>query len=163
MELAKNIKLNVIIADDSMDDQHFIKSSLSEFTGISIISLYSGVELINYLLQRKEYIDNTDSLPDIVIMDINMPKLTGFETFEELEKYEVLKNIRFIILSSSLTEIDHERCNRFKLNCYVKPFRVDQFESVLLRIISDEGFDFNAEGDRTNFNAKRPHENDNFT
>jgi CheY-like chemotaxis protein len=163
MELAKNIKLNVIIADDNVDDQHFIKSSLSEFSGISITSFYSGNELIDYLLQRKEYIDNRDSLPDIVIMDINMPKLTGFETFEELEKHEVLKNVRFIILSSSLTERDQINCNRFQLNCYVKPFTVDKFEALLLEIISDEGFDFNTEGDRTNFNAKRPPENENFT
>jgi CheY-like chemotaxis protein len=163
MEIAKNVNLHVIIADDSEDDQYFIKTSLSEYKGISIKSVYSGTELIDYLLHRKRYASNKEALPDIVIMDINMPKLTGFETFEELEKHDVLKNVRFIILSTHLTESDHDNCNRLKLNCYIKPFSIKKFESTLMKIISDEGFEFNVEGDRTNFNTKRPQENDNFT
>jgi CheY-like chemotaxis protein len=134
VKLDKNIHLNVVIVDDNKDDHYFIKKALSEYKNISFLSLYDGVSLLKYLQQKNNEKHEDKLFPDVVILDINMPRLNGFEVFAELKKADLLSDIKFFILSSSVTDVDSKMCNQFNLNCYTKPFTTTNFTHLLEKI-----------------------------
>ena len=122
--------LRIIIVDDNSDDQYFIKDALSHFKNIRFESFYSPENFMNYLSSLK-----ADELPDIVIMDINMPKLTGFEVIESIRQLDVKHKTEFFILSSSITPKDQLHCERLNLNCFTKPYSPGQFRLTIQEIL----------------------------
>jgi CheY-like chemotaxis protein len=137
----KDIKLKIVIVDDSKDDHFFIKGSLSEFKNISFVSFFNGVDFFYYLLEKKKEIHHHSEMPDVVILDINMPKLTGFEVFERVKEYGLKENIKFFILTTTLTDRDIENCLKLQIECHVKPFSIEAFSVLLQAIIKNSGLD----------------------
>jgi CheY-like chemotaxis protein len=137
----RNIKLKIVIVDDSEDDHFFIKESLCDFKGISFLSFYDGEDFLKYLTEKRENNKDGSPLPDIAILDVNMPKLTGFQVFERVKELGLQKAIRFYILTTSLTEKDIEKCNSLNLVCHKKPFTIDRFSILLQKIIKDSTVD----------------------
>jgi two-component system, chemotaxis family, response regulator Rcp1 len=133
LELDKNIKLTIIIVDDAQDDHFFIKESMRDFKNIKWISFYNGEEFLKYLQEKVRY--DTKDLPDIVILDINMPKLSGFDVFELVKERRLQESIAFYILTTNLTQSDLEKCASFVLDCYKKPFSIDHFGTLMQKII----------------------------
>ncbi len=90
------IKHNLLLADDDLDDCAFFKEVLEELripTNLTIIN--DGVELISYLAK------NSNNLPDVLFLDLNMPLKNGFECLSELRMDEKLKHLPVIIFSTS--------------------------------------------------------------
>lgn len=132
-----NVQLTLIIVDDNKDDHYFIKQALKKYSGVNIISFYNGETFLEYLKKRSEtlVVKKENEWPDIVLLDINMPKLNGFEVFEKTLSLNVKDSIKFYILTTSLTEHDREQCECLGLECFVKPFTPDQFVRILERIL----------------------------
>ena len=128
--MSPNTILKIIIVDDNSDDQYFIKDALSHFKNLRFESFYSPENFIAYLGSLK-----ADDLPDIVIMDINMPKLTGFEVIESIRKLDVKHKTKFFILSSSITQKDQARCDQLNLDCFTKPYSPGQFRLTIQEIL----------------------------
>jgi two-component system, response regulator len=141
MILNKDIKLKIVIVDDSMDDHFFIKEALEEFKNITFVSFYNGVDFLNYIKEKSKEAHHSSELPDIVILDVNMPKLTGFEVFEKVKEYKVEEIIKFFVLTTSLTDRDLEKCKLLKLECHKKPFSIDAFSILLQAMIKNSGLD----------------------
>ena len=129
----KDTKLEIIIVDDSKDDHFFIKEALRDFKNISFRSFYDGEEFLRYINDRKG--DLYPKYPDIVILDINMPKLTGFEVFEKVKKHELSWSVKFFILTTGLSDADKENSRRLELDYYYKPFSVKKYNDLLQEII----------------------------
>jgi CheY-like chemotaxis protein len=134
MKLNQDIKLKVVIVDDTEDDHFFIKKALSSYKNITFLSLYDGSSLLKYLQEKHQVKKEERTLPDVIILDINMPKLNGFEVFRQLKEQDLLSDIKFFILSSSVTDVDSKKCNEFNLSCYTKPFTTQNFQALLERI-----------------------------
>lgn len=141
MILNKNIQLKIVIVDDSHDDHFFIKESLREFKNISFVSFYNGAEFLDYLIEKRSETNETPHLPDVVILDINMPKLTGFEVFEKIKEYRIDEDIKFFILTTSLAEKDLEQCHRLGIECHKKPFSIEAFGILLQKIMANAGLE----------------------
>jgi CheY-like chemotaxis protein len=133
MELDKNIALKIIIVDDSPDDHFFIKESMKDFKNITWLSFFNGQEFLAYLQEMTTH--DKDELPHIVILDINMPRLTGFEVFETVKQRGLQEKIAFYILTSNLTHSDLEKCASYVLDCYKKPFSIDHFRTLIQKLI----------------------------
>jgi CheY-like chemotaxis protein len=130
------IKMNIAITDDNIHDHNFIKTSVSEYENIRFSSFYSGDELINYLLKQREHEGNKDPAPDLILLDINMPGLSGFEVIEFLSANSSFDMARFVILSTSI-EPDLSRCGKLDLMAYNKPASWNQYGQLMKRIIGD--------------------------
>jgi CheY-like chemotaxis protein len=141
MILNKNIKLKIVIVDDSHDDHFFIKESLREFKNISFVSFYNGADFLDYIVEKSKEIHQASALPDVVILDINMPKLTGFEVFKKIKEYGIEENIKFFILTTSLTESDLEQCSKLGIECHKKPFSIEAFGILLQKIMKNAGLE----------------------
>jgi two-component system, chemotaxis family, response regulator Rcp1 len=135
--LDRNMKLKIIIVDDNQPDHFFIKSALSDFKNITFQSFYNGEDFIKYLLDQDNIPDESSDLPDIVILDINMPRLNGFEVFEATKKCKRHTGIYFTVLSTSITPVDKAKCEEFNLVCNIKPFSIEKFRVILESIIGE--------------------------
>jgi CheY-like chemotaxis protein len=87
--------LNILLADDDIDDCNFFKKAVSELKISSQINVvHNGEQLMKQLIVRSE------QLPDVLFLDLNMPRKNGLECLSEIKKNERLKQI-FVILYST--------------------------------------------------------------
>ncbi|HXD92333.1 MAG TPA: response regulator [Bacteroidia bacterium] len=90
--------LNILLADDDPDDRLFFEKALKEIPIHShLTSVNNGEELMKYLTT------NTEHLPDVVFLDLSMPRKTGYECLIEIKEDEKLKSIPVIMFSTSFT------------------------------------------------------------
>jgi len=91
------IKYNLLLADDDTDDCIFFKEVLEELEITASLTIVNdGVELMR-LLSKK-----TDTLPDVLFLDLNMPRKNGFECLLEIKLNDKLKHLPVVIFSTSL-------------------------------------------------------------
>jgi CheY-like chemotaxis protein len=137
----------LLLADDDEDDCLFFKEALDEITVSTDLSMvHDGVQLMNYLEK------NTLNLPDLIFLDLNMPRKNGLECLDEIKKDERLKNLPIIIFSTSL---DSEIVNNLYQNgasYYIrKPGDFSKLKTVIekaLTVASENNF---KQPERANF------------
>ncbi len=89
-------QMNILLADDDIDDRNFFKDALKALPlTTSLSTVNDGDELMNYLLA------NTEQLPHVLFLDINMPAKNGFECLEEIKQNKKLKDIPVVMFSTS--------------------------------------------------------------
>jgi len=75
-------------------------------------------------------------LPDIILLDLNLPKKNGRELLKEIKVNELLRQIPIIVLTSSKATEDISLCYRYHVNCYItKPAKLSDFFHVIKKII----------------------------
>lgn len=101
-------RLDILLADDDMDDCLLIKDAFEENNiSKSINMVHNGEDLLNYLAHNEPYNDKEKyPLPDLILLDLNMPKIDGREALKQIKDDPVLKQIPVIILSTSSSPED---------------------------------------------------------
>lgn len=96
--------LNILLADDDLDDCLYFEKALKEITIATVFKKFNnGDDLMDHLLK------NTDNLPDVLFLDLSMPRKTGFECLSEIKENEKLVALPVIMLTTSFTRgIDFE-------------------------------------------------------
>jgi two-component system response regulator len=91
----------IVIAEDDLDDQDFIKMALKDVSHkVEVNSVYNGMQLMDYLLKREAY-KNIQILPDLVILDLNMPLVDGFDVLKQMREHNLLDKIPVYVLSTT--------------------------------------------------------------
>jgi CheY-like chemotaxis protein len=105
-------KINLLVIDDD-DINIFIIKKIVEKTGYEaqMVAKTNGQLAIDYL---KELIDTQQPLPHLILIDINMPVLNGWEFLESYEKLGITENVDMYMLSSSVYENDIEKAKTYK-------------------------------------------------
>jgi CheY-like chemotaxis protein len=133
-------KINLVVVDDNKDDHFFIREALRSHKNVNIQSFYDGDSFLEFInagpLTEK---NGEGQKPDVVLLDINMPRMTGFEVYAKAKQAGISKDLRFYILTTSLTEPDRKQCDSYNLKCMTKPFTIEKFEEVLKEIFIDSG------------------------
>ena len=133
------INLVALIDDDEI--VQFIGSKVIESTNLvnRIKTFSNGEEAINFLKSNSK---NLDLLPEIILLDLNMPIMDGFEF---LEKYIMLKpklgkKIAIYVVSSSISPTDNERINQIsEVSDYViKPITKEKFEEIVCVLMKEQ-------------------------
>ncbi|WP_264538527.1 response regulator [Flavobacterium sp. N1736] len=89
---------NLLLADDDEDDCDFFKEALEELNlPTSLVTVNDGVQLMDYLSKS-----GAENLPDILFLDLNMPRKNGLECLTEIKQANEYKNLPVIIFSTSL-------------------------------------------------------------
>lgn len=125
-------KLNVLIAEDNEDHQVLISYSLQRADICQRIDqVPDGEKALQFLRREGEYINA--QRPDIIFLDINMPRLNGLEVLEALKTDATLKRIPVIILSTSNAESDRTAAYELHANSYlVKEF--DKLQEMMAEV-----------------------------
>jgi CheY-like chemotaxis protein len=112
MNSHKRNRTLVIIAEDDPDDRLLIRDALREAASanVEVRFVQDGVELLDYLYRRGRYANGENApTPELVLLDINMPKKTGLEVLEEIKHDEALRTIPVVLLTTSRSQEHIER------------------------------------------------------
>ena len=119
----------VYLVDDDVDDLEFVQEALmsNSYKG-PVDTATNGQELLDRLT-------NEQTRPDVILLDLNMPLLDGFQALHRIKSNPTLSRIPVIILTASTNKDDEVRC--FALGCtsyFRKPNRLDQYADLVLVI-----------------------------
>ncbi|MHB2150691.1 response regulator [Calditrichota bacterium LG25] len=100
--------ITILMAEDDKDDQLLVRDSFDECHLVNeLLFVEDGQQLIDYLKRRPPYNDEEKTpFPDIILLDLNMPRKDGREALEEIKRDPKLKHIPVIVLTTSKAEED---------------------------------------------------------
>ena len=126
----------VLLVEDSPGDVRLTKEAFHEAdSSIHVNVATDGVEAMAFL--RREGMHADAPRPDLILLDLNLPKMDGREVLACIKKDDSLKTIPTVILTTSDAEADIAKSYQLQANCYLsKPVQLDAFES-LVRSISE--------------------------
>ena len=123
--------IEVLLVDDDPADVELACESLRESkVALNLSIANNGEEALNFLFKKDAY--TTAPTPDIILLDLNMPKKSGKEVLKEIKKDEHLKKIPVVVLTTSDAHEDIHKSYDLGANCYVKkPVGLAEFEKVV--------------------------------
>ena len=126
--------VEILLAEDNPGDVKLTQKALEEGRLVNNLSVVNdGVEAMTFLRNEGEYADAPR--PDLVLLDLNMPRKDGREVLEEIKADEELRRIPVVVLTSSDAEEDVVRSYELHANAYLtKPVDFDGFLETLGRL-----------------------------
>lgn len=120
--------LRILIAEDNRADSYLIRKAFSqEKTACELRVVEDGDEVLQYLMKSGEA--QQAPLPDIIVLDLNLPKRDGAELLATIRAHEALKHVAVAIVSSSPEEVAMRSVAQ--ADCYIrKPTKLAQFLAI---------------------------------
>lgn len=129
--------VNILLVEDNEGDIVLTKEAFTEAKLKNDISVAKdGEQALDYLHRREGYEqDKNWIMPDLILLDINLPKISGLEVLSEIKQHPHLKIIPVIMLTTSESETDILASYQHYANCYItKPVDLGKFLDVVRRI-----------------------------
>lgn len=128
--------IEVLLVEDSPGDVRLTQEAFRDANrSIHLHVVSDGVEAMAFLRREGTYAH--EPRPDIVLLDLNLPRMDGREVLAHIKEDQSLKTIPTVILTTSDSEADIVKCYQLQANCYLsKPVQLDAFET-LVKSISD--------------------------
>lgn len=126
--------VEILLVEDNPGDVRLTREALKEGKVRNNLNVaQDGVEALAFLRREGKYADAVR--PDLILLDLNLPRKDGREVLEEIKADPALRPIPVVILTSSQAEQDIVRAYDLHANCYVsKPVDLDQFITVVKSI-----------------------------
>ena len=106
----------ILLVDDDPEDRAIIQEAMETIEAGDIIHFAENGEQALEILEQGV---QTNQLPCIVVLDLNMPRLNGTETLRLIRANEQLKDISVVIYSTSINPLEKEKCMRLGANEYI--------------------------------------------
>ena len=123
--------IEILLVEDNAGDVRLTKEALLEakvLTRLHIIN--DGVAAVEFLKKEGRY--GKSPQPDLVLLDLNLPKMSGFEVLAKMKQDATLRAIPVIILTSSNAETDIRKCYEAQANAYItKPVDIEKYFSLV--------------------------------
>lgn len=126
--------IEILIVEDSATDVMLAKDAL-EFAKVrnNLHVVKDGVEAMAYLRKQGEY--SAETRPDLILLDLNMPRKNGREVLAEVKADDELRSIPVVVLTTSEAQEDVLNAYGLHANCYIsKPVDFEQFANVVRAI-----------------------------
>ncbi len=132
----KNIHKKIVIADDDPDDRNLASIVFKELNLIHIVDFVTdGQELIDSLTKK---VNSKSALPDVVLLDLNMPKKDGRTALKEIKSNPGLQHLNVIIFSTSSSDEDKKYTLALgAINYIIKPSGYNELVSVFKSICEE--------------------------
>ena len=127
---------DILLVEDNPGDVRLTKEALREGRVLNNLHVVAdGTQAMSFLRQEAPYAEAPR--PDLILLDLNLPKKSGREVLAEVKRDEELKRIPVAVLTTSKADEDVLRSYELHANCYiVKPVDMDQFLKVI-RLLED--------------------------
>ncbi len=124
----------ILMVEDSPSDVRLTVEAMKETRTIARVSIVGdGQAAIDFLMNRAPY--ERSPRPDLILLDLNLPKRSGHEVLTEIKSVEHLKSIPVVVLTTSKAQEDIARTYQLHANCFItKPNDMDSFISVVQQI-----------------------------
>lgn len=126
--------MDVLLIEDSPGDVRLTQEAFREANPVIRLHVASdGIDAMAFL--QREGAHARSPRPDIILLDLNLPRMDGREVLALIKEDDKLKTIPVVILTTSDAEADITRSYQLRANCYLtKPVQLDQFESLVKSI-----------------------------
>jgi len=124
-------EITVLMVEDDPGDVELTRVSLEDAKlRLDLRVVDNGEDAIDYVRKRGQYADAPT--PDVILLDLNLPRKDGREVLAELKQDPCLKGIPVVVLTTSDAASDITKAYASGANCYVtKPMDLDQFDKVV--------------------------------
>ena len=120
-------KHTILWADDDVDDLELFRNVLHELTDqYHVLEFHNGRQVLDCLAAV-----SSEHYPCLIILDMNMPQLSGRETLSILKSESAYKNIPVIIFTTSSSEVDQLFCKRFETAMITKPPIYEKLKDIV--------------------------------
>ncbi|HSB94611.1 MAG TPA: response regulator [Flavitalea sp.] len=123
----------IYIADDDPDDLDLYQEIIGEIPGNCILCFSDGKYLFDHLVQA-----DPNELPDLIILDINMPLWTGQKTVAAIREIERLRSIRIVIITTSRYEQDKAMWRNLNIPMYTKASSYSDVKELFFYLLASE-------------------------
>jgi len=129
--------VDILLVEDNPGDVRLTREAMKEaHIAVNLMVANDGLEAMKMLRQEAPYA--SQPLPDLVLLDLNMPKMDGREVLRLIKSDDRIKHIPVVVLTTSAAEVDIAHAYDMHANCYItKPVELDQFMEIVKSI---EGF-----------------------
>jgi two-component system, chemotaxis family, response regulator Rcp1 len=126
--------MEVLLVEDSPGDVRLTREALREANrAVHLHVACDGVEAMAFL--KRAGVHAKAPRPDLVLLDLNLPRMDGREVLSTMKADQSLKTIPIIILTTSEAEVDIVKSYQLQANCYLsKPVQLEAFESLVKSI-----------------------------
>lgn len=123
--------IQILLVEDNEGDILLTLEAFKEIKAKNNIAVVKdGEEAIEFLKKEGQYTDSI--MPQLILLDINMPKINGIEVLDFIKKDERLKRIPVVMLTTSSSESDIAACYEKSANCFItKPLDFGKFLNVI--------------------------------
>jgi chemotaxis family two-component system response regulator Rcp1 len=126
--------VDILLVEDSPSDQLLAREALAEAAVANRLHIVSdGIEAMAFL--RRQGCHHAAPRPDLILLDLNLPRKDGREVLAEIKSSEELRRIPVVVLTTSESEQDVRHAYALHANCYVsKPVDFEAFKRVIRSI-----------------------------
>lgn len=126
--------IEVLLVDDSLADVRLTQEAFKEWHVSNHLNVVTdGAAALDFLHHQGDF--RNAPRPDLVLLDLNLPRKNGREVLEEIKSDPELRRIPVMILSTSNSDADLQRAYDLHANCYItKPVNLDEFMNVIRSI-----------------------------
>lgn len=128
---------SILVAEDDPDDQDMLQEAFQDmYDRDPLVFVSNGEELLDYLYRNNQYSDLKEKpLPELILLDLNMPKIDGREALKKIKADSCLKKIPVIIFTTSKAEEDISKTYLEGANSYiVKPISIKKLMEITSEI-----------------------------
>ena len=117
----------VLYADDDPDDLELVQESFAKYSNnVDVVTFRDGNQALSYL----RGLSNLDPAPCLIILDINMPFMSGKEVLANLREIERFKSIPVVLFTTSSMPLDRSFAKRYDAGFITKPLDINQMEFI---------------------------------
>lgn len=123
----------IYLVDDDEDDRFFAKLTFQQhFSDSKLVCFEDGEELLSMIEQNTATSEPANTLPDLILLDLNMPRINGFDTLRAIKKHQIWKTVPVAILSTSGEPIDQAKCKELGACAFLtKPATYDLLANTI--------------------------------
>jgi two-component system, chemotaxis family, response regulator Rcp1 len=134
MKRAEGRPVEILLVEDNPGDVRLTREALKDAKVLNNLSVVGdGEEALNFLYRRGKYA--SAPRPDLILLDLNLPRKDGREVLEEIKKDDSLMVIPVVVLTTSKAEEDVIRSYKLHANCYIpKPVDFNRFMEVIRQL-----------------------------
>lgn len=123
--------LDILLIEDDIDDVDLLKEALSDN------DVHYQMEVIMEGDKVHSYLKTVDTLPEIIVMDLNLPKTDGKEILSEIKSSSPYTNIPIVVLTTSSSKEDIDYCTRMGISKFItKPATIEGWNNTINSIMA---------------------------
>lgn len=121
--------LRILLAEDNVDHAEMMIDSLKEFNiGNRMAHVADGEMLMKYLRQEPPYNTSDAERPDLILLDLKMPRMDGISALQAIKSDAALKSIPVLMVTTSTMQSEINRCFELGASSYLtKPLQLEEF------------------------------------
>ena len=130
--------MNLLLVEDNSSDANLLTELLTEQESApAICCVADGYEALDYVYQRGKH--EHARRPDLILLDLGLPRISGYEVLKELKEQPQFAAIPVVILTASRNPLDRTRCAAFGADSFLsKPHNLKEYEELAHQLITME-------------------------